>query len=103
MNYWRGPGNRAPSSIFKVIRHEAAEVKIMRIKLNADYTGCLDGVHPSRFSAGEEVDIPIQIASVLLGDGRASLPGETKMQSEPLANKMMGGPPENKAGKKAKR
>jgi len=69
----------------------------MRIKLNADYAVCLDGVHPSSFPAGSEIDMPTHIASVLLEDGRAALPSEKKMEKTALENKMLNGSPENKA------
>jgi hypothetical protein len=70
-----------------------AQEETMKIRLKADYTVCRDGIHSESFKAKEEVDMPVHIASVLLQDGRASLP---KMEGGAPANKMTPGAPENK-------
>jgi hypothetical protein len=71
----------------------AAQEETMKIRMKVDYTVCRDGIHPESFKAKEEVDMPARIASVLLQDGRASLP---KMEGGAPANKMTPGAPENK-------
>jgi len=78
----------------------AAQEETMKVKLNVDYTVCRDGVHPESFKAKEEVDMPVHIASALLGDGRAALPPQGKMEGGAPANKMAPGAPENKDSKK---
>src|SRR4030042_2089407 len=68
----------------------------MRIQLKTDYTVCRDGIHPESFKAKEEVDMPAHVASVLIKDGRATLPPEAKMKGGAPANKMVGGSPDTK-------
>jgi hypothetical protein len=75
---------------------KAHEERTMRIKLNSDYTACLDGIHPTAFAAGQEAEIPERIAAVLLEDGRASLPAAAKALEGAPENKMLDGPSGNK-------
>lgn len=55
-----------------VIRHEPIQYKTMLVKLNIDYECYPDGNHPVSFKAGEPAALPIEVAQVFLGDGRAS-------------------------------
>jgi hypothetical protein len=87
----------------KEVATAPAQERTMRIRLNRDYTGCLDGIHPSTFGAGQEADTPIHIAQVLLEDGRASLPAGAKMESGVPENKMLDGPGSNKGESGAKK
>ncbi len=75
----------------KEVVDERPEVRTMKIKLNTEYTGSLDGIHVTTFAAGQQADMPARIAQTLLEDGRASLPAEAKAEA-----KMTGGAPENK-------
>ena len=75
---------------------KAPEEQIMRVKLNSNYSGSLDGIHPTSFAAGQEAEIPERIAAVLLEDGRASLPA--KALAGAPENKMLDGPGANKGG-----
>ncbi len=68
----------------------------MKIKLNADYTVCRDGIHPESFKAKETVELPANIATVLIKDKRAVPVVEGKMQNGAPANKMTPGAPETK-------
>lgn len=101
MSNGRGLGNRAPSSFFPLIKHEAIQEAMMKVRLNVDYAVYVDGIHPAAFKAGDEVDLPERIASVLIGDKRAALAQEEKMESKPPENKMEGGVPANKMAKTA--
>ncbi len=78
------------------IKHEARKGETMRIKLNKDWTGCLDGIHPTTLPAGQVADVPLAIGQTLIADGRADVPPELKMESKPLENKMELRPLENK-------
>jgi hypothetical protein len=69
----------------------------MKVKLNVDYTVCRDGIHPESFKAGDEVDMPVPIATVLTADGRAFAPGQVKIEPGAPENKMERGAPANKA------
>jgi hypothetical protein len=77
---------------------KAQEERIMRVKLNRDYTVCLDGIHPTAFAAGQEAEIPERIAAALLEDGRASLSFAAKALEGAPENKMLDGPGANKGG-----
>lgn len=78
-----------------------AQEETMKIHMKTDYTVCRDGIHPESFKAEGEVDMPLGIATVLLQDGRASLPPGAKMEGRAPANKMVPGAPGNKgAGNK---
>ena len=81
----------------KELAIKAPEERTMRIKMNTDYTGALDGVHPTSFAAGQEAEIPERIATVLLEDGRASLPPAAKALAGAPENKMLDGPGANKS------
>lgn len=70
----------------------------MKVKLNIDYTVYLDGISPTAFKPGQEAEIPIRIAQVLLEDGRASLPAKAKALEGAPENKMLDGPDANKGG-----
>ena len=104
MNPFDGKPRTAPANVRRTTldgREIPAPVQeeTMKIRLKVDYTVCRDGIHPESFKAKEEVEMPVSIASVLLQDGRASLP---KMEGGAPANKMVPGAPENKgAGGKA--
>jgi hypothetical protein len=91
-------GRPSVSSLFEVIKHEPRKEELMRIKLNRDWNGAVDGIHVALYPAGSTVDFPIAIAQVLLEDGRATLPDEAKAIMGAPENKMMGRSPENKAG-----
>ena len=82
----------------KEVAVKAHEEQTMRIKLNIDYSVCLDGIHPTAFAAGQEAEVPERIAVVLLEDGRASLPAKAKALSGAPENKMLDGPGANKGG-----
>jgi hypothetical protein len=69
----------------------------MRIKFNTDWTGCLDGIHPTAFRAGDEAEVPERIASTLVGDGRAFPAAEAKALAGSPEDKMAPVAPENKA------
>jgi hypothetical protein len=59
-----------------------AEKGTVRVRLNRDYSGCPDGIHPASFKAGEEADLPVVVAQTLLEDGRASLPRAAHPEDE---------------------
>lgn len=96
-------GNRASSFIssLEIIRHEPKKEIHMRVKVKNDYVVYLDGISPSRFPAGETVDLPLNIAQVLLEDGRATIPGapEDKSVTRAPENKREPDPSQNKGGK----
>jgi len=75
-----------------------AEEQTMRIKLNQEWNGAVDGIHLAVYPAGAEVDFPERIAAVLLKDGRAGLPEEAKAIMGAPENKMRQIAAENKAG-----
>jgi hypothetical protein len=79
-----------------------AQEETMIIKLKADYTVCRDGIHLESFKVGDQVDMPAPIASVLIGDGRAIVQGQVKIEPGAPENKMEKGTPENK-GKPGKK
>jgi hypothetical protein len=87
----------------EVIDHKPRKDTTMRIRLNADWTGCLDGIRPTAFQAGEVAEFPAHIAAVLLGDGRASAPEEEKAIAGAPENKMEPGPGSNKIKRSRKR
>jgi len=74
----------------------------MIIRFNIDWNGSLDGINPSQFKSGEEAEIPMRIAAVLLEDGRASLPAAAKAIPAAPENKMQPAPAANKAGRPRK-
>jgi hypothetical protein len=97
------PASTAPRRVGLFGEAPAAKrgkVEVVRIVLKADYTVCLNGIHPTTFAAGEEAEIPIHIASVLLGDGRAHLPSGVKMEARAPENKMKPGPASNKVARR---
>jgi hypothetical protein len=88
----------------EVIDHKPREERTMKIKLMADWTGCLDGIHLSAHAAGLVHEFPVHIATVLLGDGRAVLPeSEAKAIAGAPENKMEPGPGSNKVKRSRKR
>jgi hypothetical protein len=83
------------------LKREERSMSPIKIQFNEDWTGCLDGVNPISFQAGQVADVPAHVAAVLLEDGRATLPCNTKALNGAPQNKALDGPEASKVGKQA--